>query len=819
MVLVFMLRILIFCFLFISFPNLVFASWEINELGRIPILEYHRIDQGSDQFGRTPKQFRDDLLWLYNNDYFLLPVSSFLNTVFVVPRGKKPFLLTFDDAHPTQFFIQENGAIDYDSAIGILNAFFKEHPDFGFGELFFVNPGLFGQPEFKRKKLEYLLETGRELGNHTSSHANVRGLPAHEIQKELGLLQGIVNEVLGRELALSVFAYPFGGVPKGEAELAVLRQGSYQDVSYSIEAAFLVGADPTFPPYHTKYEALYIPRIQAIDDEWKRWFGRVPGQTEKTASEVFYPFVSDGDPKIVSVRSKDKDMLNYQVLTKELSVCFIDDGNCAYEVTKSLSRSFPIENAVFRSDSAKIEKLSSGSTLNPSDAPISSRGNFLSVVFAAADTVYDLVSRFYPARFWQDTKSLFGLPRMKFSFNAIPSELQWNGETWTYVAQPGDSFNSIAEKFYDVTGYFLLNDFVAALSQANSSVQPEMEIIIPDVEQIAFDILPQHAYKRGIYWTGYTAGSTNGQKQADMLKFSDGNTIVFDVKEVEGMLFYDSKVPLAKEIGAISKRISNIRKLVKNLHNRGFYVIARQVLFKDHTLANARDKDFVIKTLVGGKPWANHEGLWWVDPSHPEVVQYNLDIVREVASFGVDEIQFDYIRFPALGGATEDVKYWYQDHPSDLKIREDVIVDFLRRAREVVADFDVALSADVFGVVAWNDGVDGKIVGQDIKRMAYYVDAIYPMIYPSHFGPDFASQPDPANQPYFFVQKSAEKFLVLVTGTNAEIRPWLQGFTLRVNNFGTSYIQKQVDALKDIGVLSYMIWNAGNKYDPAWPVF
>jgi hypothetical protein len=114
-----------------------------NGLGRVMILEYHKIDYPEARWTRTPENFRRDLETLYAKGYRLIALGDLLDGRIVLPAGTTPIVLTFDDSSPGQFrYIEQNGvlAIDPKSAIGILEAFTREHPDFGRAATFFVLP-------------------------------------------------------------------------------------------------------------------------------------------------------------------------------------------------------------------------------------------------------------------------------------------------------------------------------------------------------------------------------------------------------------------------------------------------------------------------------------------------------------------------------------------------------------------------------------------------------------------------------------------------------------------------------------------------------
>ncbi|MER3486326.1 MAG: hypothetical protein C4345_10480, partial [Chloroflexota bacterium] len=116
-----------------------------NELGFIPVLEYHNfVEDPKDeaQFARPLDDFRADLRWLYEHDFYVIPLRDLILNRIAAPAGKRPVVLTFDDSYASQFRVLVNAdgtwTIDPDSAVGIMEEFFAAHPDFGRGGFFAV---------------------------------------------------------------------------------------------------------------------------------------------------------------------------------------------------------------------------------------------------------------------------------------------------------------------------------------------------------------------------------------------------------------------------------------------------------------------------------------------------------------------------------------------------------------------------------------------------------------------------------------------------------------------------------------------------------
>ncbi|MNY02624.1 hypothetical protein D3C86_1352030 [compost metagenome] len=337
-------------------------------------------------------------------------------------------------------------------------------------------------------------------------------------------------------------------------------------------------------------------------------------------------------------------------------------------------------------------------------------------------------------------------------------------------------------------------------------------IEIPGVR--AHAIVPKRVPKpktfdaRGIYVTQTSAGTERVFTLVNQMKPHGLNTVVFDVKDMDGRLAYNSKVPLALSTGSSKGAIiRDVPKLVDKLHQQGIHVVARQALFHDDFLAQ-RAPRLALKSKSGA-PWREKGKLVWVDPNNPEVRAYNLGITKELLAMGVDEIQYDYIRFPAMG-ALKDIAYSFDTATTP---KHAVITSYLKEAYQVVKPTGTLLSLDVFGVVAWEEGVDVKHTGQRLEDLGKYADVISPMVYPSHFYPPFLGHKSPANEPYYFVNEGVKRTLKKTEGTGIVVRPWLQAFKFMVKNYGPDYVATQIKANDDAKGVGYLLWNAGNNYD------
>lgn len=321
-------------------------------------------------------------------------------------------------------------------------------------------------------------------------------------------------------------------------------------------------------------------------------------------------------------------------------------------------------------------------------------------------------------------------------------------------------------------------------------------------------LTPPNLEIRAIYLTGVMAGSPHGRALAEQWRAEGGNAVVFDVKDSDGPVSFNSPLALASHLK--HPFIENLPAWVAWLHRHGLYAIARLAVFKDQRLAAAHPELAVHSRSTGGVWYERGRPTEWLDPSLPAVQQYDIALAREVAAAGVDEIQFDYLRFP-VGGLQRDARFAYQASAPTTP-RADFISDFLEQAQQALKPSGVHISIDVYGVTAWARPVDVNATGQDIVRLARYCDVICPMIYPSHFFGDFDGYRDPGDAPHHFIRVGMQRFDAITRNAGVVIRPWLQAFAWRTRSFGPGYILTEVATEHEFHGGGFMLWNAGNVY-------
>jgi hypothetical protein len=391
-----------------------------------------------------------------------------------------------------------------------------------------------------------------------------------------------------------------------------------------------------------------------------------------------------------------------------------------------------------------------------------------------------------------------------------------------------------------------------AIRAANQNRQGEFlksgeQIIIPGILEapIVEKTVPvaRDFEVRAIYLTGVMAGNEHGERIIRHWREVGGNAVVFDIKDSDGIVNIAFDHPLAT---GQHHYISDLPKLIHFLHSENMHAIARIAIFRDEHLVTTHP-ELAVKSRSTGEPWRENGKLVWTDPSNPKVQDYDIALAKFVAQTGVDEVQFDYVRFPAEGNQ-KDAEFNYQTDPTNRGLadysetatahvvtglrpvsagpspattqprkqhsemqRSDVIADFLSRAYAQIHPTGVLLSLDVFGIMAWQRPVDLAHTGQDIVAMAKHCDVLSPMIYPSHFfGMDGIAHPGDA--PEHFIGESMDRFELITKGSGAVIRPWLQAFAWRTKTYSPQYIEVQIEVAKQKGGTGFLFWNANNDY-------
>jgi hypothetical protein len=469
-------------------------------------------------------------------------------------------------------------------------------------------------------------------------------------------------------------------------------------------------------------------------------------------------------------------------------------------------------------------------------------------------------------------------PRLQLSLE--PSPALASPATEIYIAKRGESISAVAHQYLHRTAYLTSSELAEAIRQVNGSRSSN---ILKNGEQITIPgILPAPIVEktipvakdfevRAIYLTGIMAASDHGLRIIRHWREVGGNAVVFDIKDSDGSVTIPFEHPL---LGKHQVYIHDLPKFAHFLHAENMHAIARIAIFRDERMV-VEHPELAVQSKKTKQPWRENGKLVWTDSSNPKVQDYNIALAKFVAQSGADEIQFDYVRFPAEGDQKDATFAYQKDQPeasqdssapqitagnnlsgctaaspiSDAAPkgkknaahgasrgevgdktqpapkgrktgctaaphgpqRSDVIVSFLKKAYAELHPTGVLLSLDVFGVMAWQRPVDLSHTGQDIVGMAKYCDVLSPMIYPSHFF-GMDNIEHPGDAPEHFIGESMQRFELITQGSGVVIRPWLQAFRWRTKTYSPEYIKVQVATAKEKGGIGFLFWNAANDY-------
>jgi hypothetical protein len=247
----------------------------------------------------------------------------------------------------------------------------------------------------------------------------------------------------------------------------------------------------------------------------------------------------------------------------------------------------------------------------------------------------------------------------------------------------------------------------------------------------------------------------------------------------------------------------NAKHAVRLVHSHGIYLIGRVVTFEDPMLAENRPALAVRNS--DGSVWHNNAGLGWTNPYDRRVWAYNVNVAAAAAKAGFDEIQFDYVRFPSDGDLTQ-IRY-PGPHPQPMRW---TIPAFVQYAARRLHPLGVKVSVDVFGLSATRD----LGIGQLPRRVSTYADAVYPMVYPSHYNPGEYGIDQPDDRPGVVVSRSLADFRRVLEGRKTRLTPWLQDFSL-----GRTYtlldVQLQIAAAQAHHTNGFLLWNPEGVYTSA----
>jgi len=292
-------------------------SLKPNEIGEIMIVMYHGIGEEETAWQRTPENFRKDLEFMYQNGYRMISLNDYAKGIIDTKQGYTPIILTFDDGRQNNFDVTESNGeyvINPDCAIGVLEEFKAKYPDFNVTASFFLGTNLFGQEEYANYKINWLVENGYDIGNHTYSHNEIEKLNGKEIQFEIGSVNNIINKY-NSDYKVETLALPHGSNPRDEYVLDMI-EGAYENKSYKNIAVLDVGWRPAYSPFDicTDFTNLYRVTGSEINVDGCGIYDYF----QQFNDEKREKFISDGNPNVVTIPKKYEGYINMEIVGEKL---------------------------------------------------------------------------------------------------------------------------------------------------------------------------------------------------------------------------------------------------------------------------------------------------------------------------------------------------------------------------------------------------------------------------------------------------------------------------------------------------------------------
>lgn len=187
----------------------------------MPVLMYHRVIKDDNEIGVhgtyvTTKQFDEQMAYLKKRGFETVTFNDLSNNGYKkrFDRDKKWIMITFDDGYKD----------NVENALPILNKY-------NFKSTIYILDGIeYNRWDTDNKKnpekrfslmdkedLKKILNSGFELGGHTSTHPRLNRVPLDRSQKEIFGSKERIEKGLG--IKLKSFAYPYGGLNEEVKEL------------------------------------------------------------------------------------------------------------------------------------------------------------------------------------------------------------------------------------------------------------------------------------------------------------------------------------------------------------------------------------------------------------------------------------------------------------------------------------------------------------------------------------------------------------------------------------------------------------------------
>ncbi|MEX2013464.1 MAG: putative glycoside hydrolase [Parcubacteria group bacterium] len=375
-----------------------------------------------------------------------------------------------------------------------------------------------------------------------------------------------------------------------------------------------------------------------------------------------------------------------------------------------------------------------------------------------------------------------------------------------------------------------LPSFLDSTYRASLSIPEKAQVAA--VETILASHLETPEPLKAIYMTACVAGTPSWRGNLkELIETTELNSIVIDIKDYTGVVSFPNNFP--KTNSGKGCVVADMREFIQELHEADIYVIGRISVFQDPSYTSLFP-ELAVKKASDGEVWKDYKGLSFIDVGAKPYWDYIVALSEESYALGFDELNYDYVRYPSDGNIKDALYTWTPNQSSTSSdgtgqasttqfsrpmTKPEVLESFFAYLYESLKDTDIKTSVDLFGMTTTVGNDMG--IGQVLELALPYFDYVSPMVYPSHYPKTWNGFANPADNPYEVIKiamsKGVEREQVLnisnglATTTPSKLRPWLQDFNLGAT-YGPDKVRAQIQATYDVGLTSWMLWNAGNKY-------
>jgi len=365
---------------------------------------------------------------------------------------------------------------------------------------------------------------------------------------------------------------------------------------------------------------------------------------------------------------------------------------------------------------------------------------------------------------------------------------------------------------------FSLPNFLRSSFSSLPSGATITEALKPEVKHV-----PTPESVRAIYMTSCVAGTPSWRESLTrLIEQTELNAVVIDVKDSTGTISFRDET--LQDSASVSKgcKVADLESFIKGLHEKDIYVIGRISVFQD-PYYTALHPELAVKSISTGGVWRDHKGLSFIDVGAKPYWDHVVNIAKRSYAIGFDELNFDYIRYPSDGKMSDTNYTWDMSRTvgttTTKMTKPEALESFFQYLHKELSGTGAKLSADLFGMTTTVE--NDMNIGQVLESALPYFDYIAPMVYPSHYPKTWNGFANPAEHPYEVIQIAMQRAVEreqawllsnnMATSTPSKMRPWLQDFDLGAT-YDAPQIRAQIQATYDVGLNSWMLWSAANKY-------